>query len=367
MTDKIIQSKLDSLTLEQQIDLQISTTGPISVATYMGLCLTHPSKGYYRASDPIGSSGDFITAPEISQMFGELVGFWMVSLWQQMGEPKSFTLLELGPGRGTLMADILRVACRAPGFRDALRLRLFETSPLLMAEQKARLEAYDPQWLQNFESFDEGPVLVIANEFFDALPIRQFVRKPDGWHERQIGLVGGKRAFGLSPTPIPATSMPDAVANADMDTMLEVCFGGAEVMRQLARVVAKQGGSILAVDYGYAQTQTGDTLQGVRRHAYADVLEAPGDTDLSAHVDFGALGNVARQAGLATQPLASQGDFLTRLGIADRARALAGANPGSDDAIRAAHDRLVSDSQMGTLFKVLCAHSPGLMPPGFSS
>lgn len=355
----------DTLTLEQQIELQIRTSGPMSVATYMGLCLTHPSKGYYRTGEPIGTSGDFITAPEISQMFGELIGFWLVNLWQQMSEPKAFTLLELGPGRGTLMADILRVACRAPGFRDALNLRLFETSPPLMAEQQAKLEVYDPKWLQNFDNFEDGPILVVANEFFDALPIRQFVRKADGWHERQVGLVEGSRAFGLSPTPIPSTAMPDAVANAEPDTMLEVCFGGAEVMRQLAKAVAKQGGSMLAVDYGYAQTQTGDTLQGVRRHAYADVLEAPGETDISAHVDFGALGNVARQAGLATQPLATQGQFLTRLGIAERAAALSRANPASAADIRAAHDRLTAEDQMGTLFKVFCAHSPGLMPPGF--
>ena len=367
MIEKPTEPKLDSLTLEQQIDLQIVTSGPISVATYMGLCLTHPSKGYYRAADPLGASGDFITAPEISQMFGELIGFWLVNLWQQMSEPKSFTLLELGPGRGTLMADILRVACRAPGFRDGLNLRLFETSPGLMAEQKARLEVYEPKWLQDFESFEDGPVLVIANEFFDALPIRQFIRKADGWHERQVGLVDGKRAFGLSPTPIPASAMPDAVANAEMDTMLEVSFAGAEVLTRLAKVMAKQGGSLLAIDYGYDTTQTGDTLQGVRRHAYADVLEAPGETDISAHVDFGALGNVARVAGLATQPLATQGQFLTRLGIGERAAALTRANPAAAADIRTAHDRLVGQDQMGTLFKVFCAHSPGLAPSGFAA
>ncbi|WP_338720407.1 SAM-dependent methyltransferase [Devosia sp. XK-2] len=367
MTQNTTGKTLDSLNLEQQIDLQISTSGPISVATYMGLCLTHPSKGYYRAAEPLGAKGDFVTAPEISQMFGELIGFWLVNLWQQMDEPKSFTLLELGPGRGTLMADILRVACRAPGFRDALKLRLFETSPVLMAEQKAKLDVYDPKWLQNFESFDEGPLLIVANEFFDALPIRQFVCKPDGWHERQIGLKDGKRAFGLSPTPIPPASMPDAVAGAEMDSMLEVCFGGAEVMRQLAQAIARQGGALLAVDYGYGTTQTGDTLQGVRRHAFADVLDTPGETDISAHVDFGALGNVARAAGLATQPLATQGEFLTRLGIGERAAALSGANPGSANDIRTAHDRLVNADQMGTLFKVFCAHSPGLMPPGFAA
>lgn len=357
----------DTLTLEQQIDLQITSSGPMSVATYMGICLTHPTKGYYKGADPLGARGDFVTAPEISQMFGELIGFWLVNLWQQMSEPKAFTLVELGPGRGTLMADILRVACRAPGFRDALKLRLFETNPALMAEQNARLEAYEPKWLQDFENFDDGPVLIVANEFFDALPIRQFVRKEDGWHERQIGLVDGKRAFGLSPTPIPTSAMPDAVADAPTDSMLEVAFAGAEVMTRLAKIVARQGGSILAIDYGYGSTQTGDTLQGVRRHTFANVLEAPGETDLSAHVDFGALANVARAGGLAVQPLATQGEFLKRLGIAERAAALSGANPGSAEDIRIAHDRLVGQDQMGTLFKVFCAHSPGLMPPGFVS
>jgi NADH dehydrogenase [ubiquinone] 1 alpha subcomplex assembly factor 7 len=352
----------DQMTLDEQIDFQIRTAGPMSVATYMGLCLTHPSKGYYRAGDPLGAKGDFVTAPEISQMFGELIGFWLVNLWQQMGEPKAFTLLELGPGRGTLMADMLRVACRAPGFRDALRLRLFETSPPLMAEQRARLEAYEPKWLENFESFDDGPVLVVANEFFDALPIRQFVRKPDGWHERQVGLMDGKRAFGLSPTPISAEAMP---ITAEPDEILEIAFAGAELMTRLAKVVSQHGGSVLAIDYGYDRTQSGETLQGVRAHAYADVLDAPGETDLSAHVDFGALGNVARSAGLAVEPLATQGEFLTRLGIGERAAALSRANPASAIDIRAAHDRLVGQSQMGTLFKVFCAHSPGLAPAGF--
>lgn len=355
------------LTLAQQIDLQITAGGPISVATYMGLCLTHPTKGYYKGSDPLGAKGDFITAPEISQMFGELIGFHLVNVWQQMDEPKSFNLVELGPGRGTLMADILRVACRAPGFRDGLKLKLFETNPALTVEQRNRLESYEPQWLENFEQFDDGPILVVANEFFDALPIRQFIRKPDGWHERLVGLIDGKRAFGLSPTPIPNETMPTAVANAEPDSMFEVCFAGGEVMSRLAKAVAKQGGSILAIDYGYARTQTGDTLQGVRNHAYADVLEEPGETDLSAHVDFGALAAVTQEVGLAVQPLATQGEFLTRLGIAERVKALAGANPSSASDIQIAHQRLVAKDQMGDLFKVFCAHSPGLNPPGFTA
>lgn len=354
------------LTLAEQLALQIRSTGPMSVATYMGLCLTHPTRGYYRGADPLGAGGDFITAPEISQMFGEIIGFHLVNLWQQLGEPKAFTLLELGPGRGTLMADMLRVACRAPGFGDALQLRLFETSPGLMAAQQQRLAAYAPQWQQNFEDFPDGPLLVVANEFFDALPIRQFVRRPDGWHERLVGLVDDKFAFGLSPTPLPPETMPEAVAAAAPDSLYEAGIAGTELMTRLARTVAGHGGSMLVIDYGYAATQTGETLQGVRRHAYADVLDAPGETDLSAHVDFGALGEAARRAGLVTPALVTQGHFLSSLGIGERAATLARANPDAAAEVEAAHRRLVDEAQMGRLFKVFCAHSPGLDPAGFA-
>ena len=354
-----------SPSLSEIIDMQIRTSGPISVATYMGLCLTHPTKGYYRLADPLGAGGDFVTAPEISQMFGELIGFFVVNLWQQMGSPKQFTLLELGPGRGTLMADMLRVACRAEGFRDSLLLRLFETNPALIAEQNRRLEPYEPQWISDFDKVGDGPLLVVANEFFDALPIRQFVRRGDGWHERMVGLSEDKRVFGLSPTPIPSSAMPAAVNNADADDVLEVGLASGEVMSRLSRLVAVRGGAILAIDYGYERTRTGETLQGVRRHSYADVLAAPGETDLSAHVDFEALGTVARGAGLAVQPLLSQGAFLAKLGINGRAKALSKANPQSAAELESARARLVEPEQMGDLFKVFCAHSPGLQPPGF--
>lgn len=352
-------------TLPELIDMQIRNNGPMSVASYMALCLTHPTKGYYKADDPLGTAGDFVTAPEISQMFGELVGFFFVNLWQQMGSPKAFTLLELGPGRGTLMADMLRVACRAEGFRDGLDLRLFETNPALVAEQHARLEPYDPQWIDSFEKIGDGPLLVVANEFFDALPIRQFVLAEDGWHERMVGLTEGARSFGLDPTPIPITTMPLAVWEAEANSIFEVGFAHAEVMKRLAATVATQGGAILAIDYGYGKTQTGDTLQGVRRHRYADILEAPGETDLSAHVDFESLGNVAANKGLVVHKLATQREFLTRLGINERAKALSAANPGSASDIEAARARLVDPEQMGDLFKAFCAASPGLVPQGF--
>src|SRR4051812_39255629 len=176
--------------------------GPMSIATYMGLALSHPRHGYYAAGRPIGAAGDFITAPEISQMFGELIGFFIVNLWQQMGQPTSFTLLELGPGRGTLMQDALRAAARADGFENALHLQLFEQNALLKREQEKRLGSYSPYWAPELDIVSNDPLFVVANEFFDALPIKQFVRAADGWHERLVGLNGDTRVFGLSPTPI---------------------------------------------------------------------------------------------------------------------------------------------------------------------
>jgi NADH dehydrogenase [ubiquinone] 1 alpha subcomplex assembly factor 7 len=363
--DKIEPMTETKPSLPELLAMQIRTNGPMSIASFMGLCLTHPTKGYYKVADPLGAGGDFVTAPEISQMFGELIGFFVVNLWQQMGSPKAFTLLELGPGRGTLMSDMLRVACRAEGFRDALDLRMFETNPALIAEQNARLEPYEPKWIDAFEKVGDGSLIVVANEFFDAMPIRQFVRMPDGWHERMVGLKDDALSFGLDPSPIPLTAMPEAVANAEPNSVFEIGLASGEVMKRLSALVSKLGGAILAVDYGYEKTQTGETLQGVRAHQYADVLSTPGETDLSSHVDFEALGNLAAKAGLAVHPLLTQGEFLTRLGINERAKALSSANPHLADDIATAKKRLVAADQMGTLFKAFCAASPGLAPAGF--
>jgi len=356
----------EDLPLGELIDMQIRQTGPMSIATYMGLALTHPRAGYYSGADPLGSGGDFITAPEISQMFGELIGFFVVNLWQQLGEPRSFTLLELGPGRGTLMQDALRVAARAEGFLNACHLQLFETNPALRAQQAERLAPYHPYWADQIDAVADDPLLVIANEFFDALPIRQFVKTPDGWHERQVGLRDGRRAFGLSPTPIGDAAMPEAVRTAAMGEVYEVGLAAADAMQHLGKRIAAQRGAMLAIDYGYERTQTGETLQAVRDHAYADVLEAPGAADLSAHVDFEALARVARELGLSVQPLATQRDFLARLGIVERATTLARANPAQLDVIGAALRRLTDSSEMGTLFKVFCASAGDLEPAGFA-
>jgi SAM-dependent MidA family methyltransferase len=347
--------------------MQIRADGPMSVAQYMALCLTHPRRGYYTAADPLGAAGDFITAPEISQMFGELIGFFIVNLWQQLGEPKSFTLLELGPGRGTLMQDALRAATRAPGFADALHLQLFEANPDLRAQQATRLAAYNPYWAPEIDAVSDDPLFVVANEFFDALPIHQFVRGPGSWHERQVGLRDGRRTFGLSPAVIPDHLLPEAVRDAQPGAVYEANLAAVDVMQRLGRRVAALGGAILAIDYGYGETRTGETLQAVSRHAYADPLAAPGAADLSAHVDFAALARVAEAAGLTAQPLTPQGVFLRRLGIAERADALSRANPGEAAAIAAALHRLTDPGAMGELFKVLCAAKPGMVPPGFAA
>ncbi|WP_421759226.1 class I SAM-dependent methyltransferase [Devosia sp.] len=355
----------DAPSLSDLIDLQIRANGPISLATYMGLALTHPRAGYYTGTDPLGAKGDFITAPEISQMFGEFIGFYIVNLWQQLGEPKSFTLLELGPGRGTLMQDALRVAAKAEGFIDALHLQLFETNPALKAQQAERLGQFNPYWATEIDAVAEDPLFVVANEFFDALPIRQFVKGTNGWHERLIGLRDGKRAFGLSPTPIPEAALPPALHDSPEGAVYEVSLASADAMQRLGKRISELGGGLLAIDYGYAETQAGETLQAIRRHAFADPLETPGEIDLSAHVDFGALATVA--TGLGLKPaLTTQRDFLARLGIVERASALAKANPAQVDTIAAALRRLTDVSEMGTLFKVFAATSGELEPIGFA-
>lgn len=354
----------DLPSLSEQIDLQIRDNGPMSIATFMALCMTHPREGYYKSADPLGARGDFITAPEISQMFGELIGFFFVNLWQQMNEPKSFTLLELGPGRGTLMQDALRVAGRADGFSNALHLQLFETGEELKAQQQSRLAPYTPYWASEIDAASDDPLFVVANEFFDALPVRQFVKGENGWHERLVGLKDDKRVFGLSPTPIPDSAMPEAVRNARAGEIYEANFAAADVMQRLSRKVAAQGGAILAIDYGYARTRTGETLQAVQKHAYADPLEAPGTADLSAHVDFGALAEIATASGLVAHRVTSQGEFLKRLGIIERAEMLINANPALTDTINAALRRLTDAAEMGELFKAFAAASPGLVPPG---
>ncbi len=349
----------------------IAAEGPIGVARYMGLALGHPRHGYYMTRDPLGAAGDFTTAPEISQMFGELIGLWSAETWRLMGEPATVRLVELGPGRGTLMADALRAARALPAFRDAIDAHLVETSPVLTGAQRATLAACGRPiaWHARLEDVPAGPAIVIANEFLDALPIRQFERRERGWHERVVGLRdGGALGFGLAPGPEPG--LPSGGHTGDV---LEIGEAAWAVARHLAKRLAGEGGAALFVDYGHDRSGFGDTLQAVRRHAFADPLADPGEADLTAHVDFAALVRVAAAGGARVHGPVTQGAFLSGLGIAARAERLRQtAGPDGASAIDAALARLVEPDQMGRLFKVLALSHAGLaalpgLPPAQES
>lgn len=345
----------------------IAADGPIGIDRYMSLCLGHARHGYYMRRDPLGRAGDFTTAPEISQMFGELIGVWCAAAWQAMGAPSPLRLVEPGPGRGTLMADLLRAARVAPGVLDAVRIHLVEISPVLRQAQRDTLSKSGApiRWHARLEEVPAGPMLLVANEFFDALPIRQFVRTGTGWHERQVGIdEAGKLAFGLAPSPIPPSMLPAWAKAAKPGEPIEISPARGQVAREIGARLAGMGGAALIVDYGHLRSATGDTLQAVKVHALDDVLEAPGDADLTSHVDFEALGLALRQGGAAVHGPLTQGEFLLAMGLAERAVAL---KRRADDNIRndieAAADRLAAEDQMGHLFKVIAATHPDLPPP----
>ncbi len=349
------------------IDTQIRAAGPISLSTYMRLCLTHPTLGYYKNADPLGTAGDFITAPEISQIFGELIGLWVAGTWQAMGTPAAIDLVELGPGRGTLMEDAMRVISQVPGLPQTIRLNLVETNTALIAEQKKRLQQYNPRWISEISELDDTatPLIIIANEFFDALPIKQIQKAGGNWHERLIGLKSDQRAWGLSPTPLPAEALPAAIRDAEDGAVWETSLIAREVMGDIAARLASRRGALLAIDYGYATTQTGDTFQAIERHAFADPLAHPGQADLTAHVDFEALAEAATNKGANALPLQTQKGFLEALGITQRTQTLQKANPAMHDSLAAATHRLIGEDQMGGLFKCLCVTAPGLKPYPF--
>ena len=341
---------------------QIEAFGPITVADYMAACLGDPEHGYYMTREPFGAAGDFITAPEISQMFGELIGLWAVECWQRMGSPDRFALVEIGPGRGTLMADALRAARIAPGFMEAAGITLVETSQRLRAIQRATLAKHDVAWLDRVDDLPETPAIVIANEFFDALPLRQFQRTGDGWAERMVGVENGTLAFGLRPGAVIDGLAVEAPAGA----IVEVAAISASIMASLATHLQRFGGAMLAIDYGHAESGHGDTLQAMRQHGFDDPLAHPGEADLTVHVDFAALAATARAQGARASRVWTQGDFLLALGLLERAGRLgAGKDLATQDAIRAAVERLAGPDAMGTLFKVLCVTGGDLVVPPF--
>ncbi|MDP6832402.1 MAG: SAM-dependent methyltransferase [Alphaproteobacteria bacterium] len=353
--------------LRQHLAERISLDGPLSIARFMAEALGHPQWGYYISRDPLGRAGDFITAPEVSQMFGELIGLWCADRWRALGAPDPFNLVELGPGRGTLMADALRAAAALPGFTAAARIQLVETSPVLRAAQKQALANSEVNWHDRIADLPPGPAIAIANEFFDALPIRQFQRKEDGWHERMVALREDELCLQLSPGIVPSAPLPDGVQAAPFDAIFEVSPARTAAMSELCQHLAKYDGAALVIDYGHERSAVGDTLQAMRAHEYVDPLAQPGQADLTAHVDFQALGDAAAAAGVIAHGPMTQGGFLQRLGIATRADILRQwATAAQSDAIDAALHRLTDRDEMGQLFKVMAisAADPA-PPPGF--
>ena len=350
---------------------RIAVEGPLSVADFMAAALGHPEHGYYATRDPFGVDGDFITAPEISQMFGELIGLWCAQCWHDMGRPSAVILAELGPGRGTLMADAVRAAAMLPAFRDALSVHLVETSPVLRRRQAETLDGLPVTWHADIADLPDGPLLVVANEFFDALPVRQLVRQATGWHERLVTWDPDQEAFRfvLAPGPSPATRLlaPGPQA-APAGAIAEISPARTLLADRLARQVLRQGGAALIIDYGHVTPAAGDTLQAVLQHGPVDPLDQPGEADLTAHVDFAALGQAANDVGARTYGPITQGAFLDRLGITIRADRLKAANPDSAATIDAARERLTDPGLMGALFKVMCmAHADLPVPAGFET
>jgi len=343
--------------LKRRLIATIAATGPIDISQYMAQCLFDPQDGYYTTREPFGASGDFVTAPEISQMFGELIGVRMLSAWRAIGAPSDVVLAEIGPGRGTLMADMLRTLRKLDATLLAnARIAMIEASPRLAQVQRQTLagSGVEISWHGDVASLPHGTLLLVGNEIFDAVPVRQFVRAHGGWRERMVGLdAGGAMTFVAGAGTLDAAMLPAGAREASDGAILELSPQREALMAALAQRIAGTGGYGLFVDYGHALPGIGDTLQAVRRHRPEGVLEHPGEADLTAHVDFHALALEADRHGLATR-LTSQGDFLTGLGLVERAGALgARADEGARKALRAAVERLAGPEAMGTLFKVL--------------
>lgn len=343
--------------VEDIIKAQIRQNGPMDIGAFMTLALTHPKLGYYMTRDPIGAAGDFTTSPEISQIFAEMITVCMIEAWIRAGKP-DVHLVELGPGRGTLMADFLRCCKNAPDFFERMTLHLVETSPVLRDKQRAALPGFKPVFHDSIDTLPaDAPLLIIANEFFDALPIRQSVMTAEGWRERVVGLEGDTLVFGLAP-PAPLTLKPTktpapVLPKAPEGSLMEYSPVRDAVMAQLAARLQKQGGFLLAIDYGHAVPGAiGDTFQAVKKHQYVSPLTDVGNADLTSHVDFARLAGIAAAAGCNVLGPVTQKSYLETMGMATRLAALQATNPDNKDLGPAAM-RLVDQDGMGGLFKAL--------------
>jgi NADH dehydrogenase [ubiquinone] 1 alpha subcomplex assembly factor 7 len=342
----------------------IAENGPITIAEFMRIALADPQSGYYVRRNPI--SGDFITAPEISQLFGELIGLFFVQLWEDRGRPARFHLVELGPGRGTLMSDMLRAARIRPDFVAAGDVHLVEISPVLRAIQRTALASHRVAWHTRFSDVAaDAPLFIVANEFFDALPVRQFIRECEQWRERKVAL--DRSSFCFTAGDEPADNLiPNHLRDAPEGSIFELSEAAVQLCAEIASRIMSTGGAALIIDYGHIRSGLADTLQAVKAHQYADPLQSPGDADITCHVDFDAAAAIACGAGAEVFGPITQRSFLTTLGIRERAERLKQHAPGSAAMIDSGVERLVSEAQMGNLFKVLGLSSPGVPPlPGF--
>ena len=358
--------------LETEVRRRIKMAGPMPVRQYMELCLSHPVHGYYTTRDPLGRGGDFITAPEISQVFGELLGLWAASAWHRMGQPENVRLVEIGPGRGTMMLDALRAAQVVPAFRAAIVLHLVEISPALQERQQQAMATLDVpvMWHQTLDEVPDGPAIVLANELFDALPVNQAIKQFNGWYERVVEIGhDGNLAFGMADEVIPLFDqlVPPTMRDVPIGAVYE--WRADNLPLALSRRLMHQGGAALVIDYGHVESAAGDTLQAVGGHAFVDPLQSPGEVDLTAHVDFQALASAAESMGARISGPIEQGKFLRNLAIEKRAATLKSlASPEKRAEIDGAVQRLLGEgrTEMGKLFKVLGIAHPSIgQLPGF--
>lgn len=347
--------------LKQSLIRRIKAQGPISVADYMAECLFNPDHGYYVKKEPFGAEGDFITAPDISQIFGELTASWLIQIWQSQGKPSPFTLCEIGPGRGVWMQDIITAISKIQlEMLAAVDVKLIEKSAKLAKTQADRLSSLpiNINWVNDIVDSTNLPTLIIANELFDAIPIRQYVKTNQGWQERVVAVDADDRLiFSIGTGSLSEDLLPPIAAAAPDGTIFEYAPAREALAQQIAEHINQHGGAALLIDYGHAKSDLGDTLQAVRNHAYEDVFANPGEADLTSHVDFEALNIAAKMAKAQTHEIASQADFLLAMGLVERA-GLLGANKDAQarEAITAAVHRLAgnNEGQMGDLFKVMC-------------
>jgi NADH dehydrogenase [ubiquinone] 1 alpha subcomplex assembly factor 7 len=360
--------------LELEIRRRISLAGPMPVRQFMALCLSHPLYGYYMTRDPLGRTGDFITSPEISQVFGELLGLWAAQVWHQMGQPENVRLIELGPGRGTMMVDAIRAIQVVPAFRQAVVLHFVEVSPALQRRQQMAFASIDvpAMWHQTFDEVPDGPAIILANEMLDALPVNQAIKQFNGWHERVVEIdQDDKLAFGISSELIPLFDqlVPENVRDAPVGTIYE--WRADTLPLAIGRRVVRQGGAALLIDYGHLESASGETLQAIGGHAFVSPLLAPGEVDLTAHVDFQAFAHAAESMGARIHGPIEQAAFLRNLGIHRRAATLMSSAPPEKAAeVEGAVKRLLREgpTEMGQLFKAIGVANPSIGSlPGFES